>query len=469
MTPAAPPRRALLLACLTLALAGRAPAAQNGPSPLGPVPLAPDVRRLTLEEARQLALANNKALTLARLNVQEKRYATAAAKRLYGPQVLGAANYFHFDQPLGQIVVSASGRFGLLTPGTVLANTAVINQDAWFGTIFVAQPITKLIAVNAGVQVAGADENAARAQLDKGARDLLSGVAQAYHGLLGAQRIQTALELQIRLLDQVMKAKPLPELRVGLIEARQGLSQVRGQVQELTQELNSLLDLPPCTVLELVDPLPGDLPAHCAEDAAQMALACSPEVREAQQSIAKADAALRVARMEYLPDVNVLGGYANQTGVPSIQQNFSYVGVAATYTFWNWGKRRQDNLERQTTVALAHQNLRVTVDKVQLEARKAYISYEQAREANRLAGEMVEARKAAEKTATGPALLQTQADTSRAELDAMKAEITYRVAHAQLAALLCVQVADCPARPAQGNLAVVQPGVPADHHPANHR
>jgi outer membrane protein TolC len=439
MTPTPLPRPALLLACLALALPAHAPAAQHGPALLGPVPVAPEVRRLTLEEAKQLALGNNKALALARLNVQEKRYATAAAGRLYFPQVLGSADYFHFDRPLGNVVVSAPGTLGLLPAGTTLVNTAVINQDAFLGTVFLAQPITKLIAVNAGVQVARADENAARAQLDKGTREVLSGVAQAYHGLLGARRIQTALELQIRLLEEVVRAKPLPEVRVGLIEARQGLAQVRGQVQELTQVLNSLLDLPPCTILELVDPLPGDLPARCAEDAARLALACSPEVREAEQSVAKAEAALRVAKMDYLPDVNVLGGYANQTVLPSVQQNIGYVGVAANYTFWDWGKRRQVKFQRQTLVAVAHQNVQVAVDKVQLEARKAYISYEQARDAYRLAGEMVQARKDAEKAAQGPAVLQAKADTSRAELEAMKAEITYRVAHAQLAALLCLE------------------------------
>ena len=65
------------------------------------------------------------------------------------------------------------------------------------------------------------------------------------------------------------------------------------------------------------------------------------------------------------------------------------------------------------------------------------VTFEQAREANRLAGEMVQARKEAEKAATGAAALQAKAETAKAELEAMKAEITYRVAHAQLAALVC--------------------------------
>ena len=49
---------------------------------------------------------------------------------------------------------------------------------------------------------------------------------------------------------------------------------------------------------------------------------------------------------------------------------------------------------------------------------------------------MVQARKDAQKAAAGPAAVQAAADAAKAELEYMKAEITYRVAHAQLAAIV---------------------------------
>src|SRR5262249_5227126 len=237
------------------------------------------------------------------------------------------------------VVTAQRGRLGLLPAGISTINVAVLNRNSSLSTVFVAQPITKLIAVHALTQIAKADREAAQAQLDKGARDLLSGVAQAYHGLVGARRIQAALTLQIGLLEEAAGEKPTPELRIALVEARKGLSDVNGQIQELTGLLNNLLDLPPCTCLELVDPLPAQLPLHCAEDAAQLAVTCSPEIREAAQNITKAEAALKVAKMDYLPDVNVIGGFANQTLASYIQPDFGYVGVTAGYTFWDWGKR----------------------------------------------------------------------------------------------------------------------------------
>jgi outer membrane protein TolC len=347
--------------------------------------------------------------------------------------LLAFESYFHFDQPLGQVVSIRTGALGILPPGTVFKQVPILNQNAPFGTIFVAQPITKLIAVNAAVQLARADGATAQAQLDKGTVELLSGVAQAYHGLLGAQRIQAAVQLQVTMLEQLVKAKPDPRLQVALVEARQGLLQVNGQVEDIAGQLKGLLDLPPCTQLELVDPLPGPLPVTCADAAAQMALNNNPEVREAEQGVVKAQAALKVARMAYLPDVNVLGGSASQTSTPTIQSGFSYVGVTASWTLFEWGKKRDLVRQRETQIVMAQQNLAVTADKVQAEARKAYATFEQANEAYRLGGEMVKARKEVEREAKGEAALQAKADTSKAELEQMKAEIAYRIAHAKLA------------------------------------
>jgi outer membrane protein TolC len=427
---------AVLAYLLTTASPG-AILAQGGSLPAKLPPADASTRRLTLEEARQLALQNNQSLALARINVDGKQHATAAARKDYFPKVIGNITYFNFNQDLGSVVTFQRGKFGLLQPGTIVQNVAVANENSTLSTIFLAQPITKLIAVNALTQIARADETAAQAQLDKGTREVLSGVSQAYQGLLGALRIQTALELQVRLLEQLHAAQPSPQLQVAVLEARQGLLQIRGQVRELTQTLNDLLGLPACTVLEPVDPVPCELPVRCEEDAVRTALAISPEVREAEQNIAKAEAAMKVAKMAFIPDVNIIGGYANQTVANYIQPNIGYVGVAGTYTFWEWGKKRDVKRQRDADIALAHQNVRVVSDKVQLEARKAFASYEEAREDLRLANEMAKARKEAEKGTTGQAAFQAKADTTKAELEAMKAEITYRVAHAKLAGMVC--------------------------------
>jgi outer membrane protein TolC len=435
-------RKSRLLIATALAVAVIAPKcspagaqAPQAPAPL-PATTTPAVYRLTLEQARERALTNNKALTLARINTEVSRHATAAATKDYFPKFIASDTYFHFDRPLGSVVTAGRGVF---FPAREI-NANVLNQNSNLATAFVAQPITKLIAVNALVQISRADEDIARAKLDQGTRDLLSGVSQAYYGLLGAQRIEKALELQVQVLDQALAAKPSAEMRVVLLKTREELLTVRGQAKELTDQLNSLLDLPACTVLELADPVPPLPPVRCADEAARMAVSCNGDVREAEANIAKAEAALKVAKMDYLPDVNVIGGWGNQTGASYIQDNFGYVGVTGSYTLWEWGKRRDVMRQRETQIMLARQNLEVTRDKVELAARKAYNAFEQALEAYRLSGEIVQARKEVEKGAPNPLEAATaKGATVKAELEYMQAEITYRVAHAQLMGVLCCE------------------------------
>ena len=208
-------------------------------------------------------------------------------------------------------------------------------------------------------------------------------------------------------------------------------------MHELTDQLNDLLDLPPGTMLELVDPVPVVAGVQNVEQAGQMALVCNPEVREAEQTIAKAEAAMKVAKMDYLPDINIIGGYGNQTDANYIQDNFTYLGITANYTFFEWGKKNDVLMQRQTDVAMARQNLNVTRDKVLLEARKAYLNFDQALQSYRLAGEMAQACQDAEKSAASPtAAMAAKGATAKAQLEYMKAEINYRVAYAQLASAI---------------------------------
>jgi hypothetical protein len=244
------------LSVFALAQDARLPAAAPLPSP-------PPMHRLSLEDAQRPALANNTNLTLGRLGVQEKAIAVDAASRDYLPKLLGSFQYFHFNDKLGKVLTFRTGQSGLLPPGSVPIATTAVNQESTFTTVTLVQPITKLIAVNAAVQLARADTLIAQAQLDKGTRDLLSGVAQAYHGLYGVQRIEAALGLQVQLAERLGRINPDPEIRVAMIEAQQALVQMRSKPTELTEQLSNLLGLPSCTPYELVEPLPPAAGQQC--------------------------------------------------------------------------------------------------------------------------------------------------------------------------------------------------------------
>lgn len=268
--------------------------AQEPPVPGAPAPSTPSAaRRLTLDEAKERALATSKLLQLASLNAQSKAYAIKAARSDYFPKVTGAVLYLHFNDNLGQ-VLTTRGRSLSLPSGVPLLSfpptsieAAVLQQDSSFFNVNALQPITDLLKVRQGVKIARADEQIAKADLERGIRELVSGVEQLYWGLLAAHRIQRGAAEAVRGAEMLARTQAL-EARAALIEARQALQQVDKQIADLQEQLNALLDLPLCTTLELVEPALPQPPFRCVDEVIGLALAASPEIRKAQQTIAKA-------------------------------------------------------------------------------------------------------------------------------------------------------------------------------------
>jgi outer membrane protein TolC len=416
---------------------------------LAPADAKPAGMRITLEEAKQKALANNKLLNLASLNAEAKAYAIKAARADYFPKISATSMYLHFSDELGT-VLSTQGRTlngplgrPLITFPSATVNAAVVNQDSWITNIGTVQPITDLLKVRQGVKIAQADQQIALAQLQKGMREVSSGVQQLYWGLLYARRLESGAADGVRGAELFVEQTKKLEARIALVEARQGLRQIQKQVVEVQQQLNGLMDLPPDTMLELVEPARPVLPYRSAEEVISLALSVSPEMQEAHQTVLKIEAAVAAGKLDYVPSVAVVGGYANQSVASYVQPSFGYVGVMANYTFVDWGKRKSVLRERQTMTSMARLKLAQTEDEVRQKVSKAFRDLAESQEEFTLAQEMVKVRVEAEKQATAPgakgdpavmvAAIKTRA---LAEVDAVKADLSYRQAYIQLMGLV---------------------------------
>jgi len=307
------------------------------------------------------------------------------------------------------------------------------------------QPLTDLLKVRHGVKIAQADVQIAQAQEEEGIRKVASGVEQLYWGLLAVRRIQAGAAEGLQGAEMIAKTGLL-EARTALVEARQAVQQVDKEAADLQAQLLGLLDLPSCTILELVEPPLPLLPYHCADDMVGLALASSPEIHEAEATICKAKAALAAGKLDYVPSIGLVGGYVNQTGASYIQQDIGYVGVVGSYTFVDWGKRRNVVRERQNLVGMATLKLEQTRDDVRLKVEKAFREWGTSQETLKINEEMVGLRKEAEKKATTPeamtnptaldALLKASKKRAEAEVEAVKADLAYRQAYVELMSLV---------------------------------
>ena len=378
---------------------------------------------LSLDEAKTRTLQNSVVMDLASLQVLAKCNTLAAARKDYLPKFLNSFSYFHFDSDLGTVLTTP----GILNPAQSIA-VPVIEQDATIYTAAAIQPITPLLKVREAVKISAADVATAEAQKDFARGELIKGVEQLYFGLLASQRSRAVLEQAVAGAKQLAEATKAPDAEITLVQARQGVLAAEYQVVTLTDQLNSLVDLPECTELALDDPPSAPIPFECIENAVAAAVSCDPSIREARQQVVQAEAALRIAKSNYVPNVMAYGFYVNQDATPTIQDDFSGVGVSASYLL-EWGKKNDQYRASVATVALARKNLRKTTEDTRQSASKAYFEAIRAEQSLQYAKQLAELNRQVKPPATDLAALKAAANAGlEAELALIKAELDFRTA-----------------------------------------
>lgn len=389
-------------------------------------------RRLTLQEAIDLALRANHGLRAASYQVSAEEEKRRIAKSNYFPSITNESNLLHITD-LQRVEVPA-GAFGSGIPTSNIFLTQGTETFESSGTM-IAQPITQLIKIHQANKIAVADVNLSQASLKKASTDVVFRVHELYYRVLTSQLQKEAAELQIASgsenlnenTEQVKNGSLLEvariESRASLLEAKQALLTTDMQIADLTIQLNDVLGLPLNTKLVL-DPnvdVSLDLPAR--EESLKTALNDNPEIKEAVQTLAKARAAHSAAKAEYIPDVTAFARHSYQNGAPLLDRNFGTFGIRLSYDVFDAGKRRALIRERRDEISEAEENLHRVKDEIEVRINMIYNRLEVARamvdvRKEYLAARQENARLSEDQFKQG-LMLASQRDASRAQ--AMKA------------------------------------------------
>ena len=145
----------------------------------------------------------------------------------------------------------------------------------------------------------------------------------------------------------------LPKREEDDSEEAKALVIASSNVKELTASLDLLLGYPLDEELELAIP-DTQMQEISLKEAADKAMTSNIEVVEAEQTVVKARAASKLSKLDYVPDVAVLGGYAyNSNAIPLLPRDFSFIGIMGSYNLFDFGKREHTIKERNAQVSLA--------------------------------------------------------------------------------------------------------------------
>jgi outer membrane protein TolC len=361
---------------------------------------------LSLTQAIDLALKQNRELKLAQLAVVDSEHKKEIARSAYYPLIRNESKLNHITDLAG--VEIPAGAFGNHPDtGLIPAQNLFLDQGAntsYTSGTGLEQPVTQMFKIRESNRAAAADIKSARAQANQTQNEIALKVRQLYYGILIAQLKQQAAQEEVSAseiklqesLSDVERGQALEEValqsRASALDAKQTALVQRLQIHDLTISLDDLLGLPLDTnlVVEADNSTPAPVPSR--EECIRIAQDRSPEIQAAKQSVEKAKAGLAAAKDEYIPDVTALARYSYQSGIPFLVHNFGTFGVSFTYDLFDGGKRVAEIKDSRTLLSEAELNLARIEDEVTVQVEKAYDKVEQMEDLVGVADEVVKTR-----------------------------------------------------------------------------
>ena len=327
-------------------------------------------RRLTLEEAVASALQNADGVHIAQAKVAEAQAKHRTARADYFPQLSADATWLKRSE--GELIRIPAGSLGTV-PGLgpfPLQDVSVGQGDTNFylQNLTFAQPLTQLIKIYHGNEVASAEERIAQAGLRKMEAEIAFKTRQVYVGLLIAQAQLHAAKAGVEAAalqdqdarDAVAAGNVLKVLQTGsraqLLQNRHRQLSAEDAISDLGSELNDLIGAPIDTPLELAPmaPLPRVLPAR--DVLLQEALDGNPDLAEAKETEAKSRSGLNAGKADYLPEISAFARQSHQEGCPFLPNNATSYGLTLTWSIFDWGKRAGVVSQRNALVLQASEN-----------------------------------------------------------------------------------------------------------------
>lgn len=335
--------------------------------------------RLTLDEAIQIALRNNRAVQISARTLDKSRSAVREATGAALPQIQGTATYVRFDRV-------ATAQFGLqpIRLGNIENRTARIT-------------LTQVIDINGLIQIAirAASTALTISELDyeRTRNDTILQVTQAYQGVARAEEFvrvaeealknaQERLRLIRAQVDAGVAAQfDLLRAETAVAQAEQALLNTRNQRELAVAALNNLLGRDLNTPVQVVKPtaLPP-LQEAALDTLTQQAYANRPEILAAERGVQLAQLNIRNAQRGNLPSL-ILTGQAdfNLNTSPFNPRRESYTGtVVLSVPIWDSGITRARVTQARDDVEIAQLRLQQAKEGVALEVRQAYLNLQDA-------------------------------------------------------------------------------------------
>jgi outer membrane protein len=328
---------------------------------------------LTVDQAVQIAIANNRGLKIASLDIDKSKWQTAEVKTnrlpVFKTYVFAAGN---LNSPTFDFKEGTFGTIGNIP--VPQENTTVPFSSGIGGSQLsqISQPLSQLYKINLGIHAQQLGFDYANQEYRAKRQSLVANVKQAYYAVLqsesaveAAQTSVTQYEetdrvaLQYVAQEAILKSESL-DVKAKLAQARYQVIHLNNELQTRKEQLNDLLARDLTTDFHTQPVPPQSFEEIDLNAARQTALAQRPEVAEANINVKKAMYDRKLAQAQYIPDVSASLHYYSSFTAEILPPNIVSAGVEFSWEPFDWGRRH--DVVKQKEVSLDQS--RIQLDQV---------------------------------------------------------------------------------------------------------
>lgn len=351
----------------------------RGQEPAGDVPV------LTLTQAIQTAVDNNRPVNIAKLNILKSKWEVAQTKTKRFPAI---TTYLFASADLtNPMFTFPADLFDNQQP----QKEKLSNGITGYASVQIAQPLSQLYQIHLAIRQQELSTDLAGEQYQGQRQSIVASVKQAYYATLQTESALEATQALVKQYEEtdrvatqylaqesVLKSDSL-EVKAKLAQARYQIVQLRDTLVTQKEQLNELLgrDLDVAFRTEPVPPISAsemDLKA-----ARRTALQQRPEVKEAEIDTHRADYDRRLALAKYIPDVGAAVHYLDPINTEFLPQNILSAGLELKWDPFDWGGRRDEVKQKDVSVQQSQYQLQETQAQVMLDVDNSFRKLEESR------------------------------------------------------------------------------------------
>ena len=348
---------------------------------------------LKLEDAVQIAVANNRALKIATLEIDKSRWQIAEVKTKRLPSLSGT---ILGSQLLNEVSFSfPAGSFGNL-PGVgpfPTSDTKITTPRQPIAYVFgqVSQPLSQLYKIQLGIRAKELDTKITGEKARAERQSLIKDVKQAYYSVLQSESQLEAAEANVKqyqeldrvVLQRVSQESALPsdslEVKAKFANENYKLIQLRNTLDTRREYLNNLLGRDIRTEFHTEQVPVASFEEVDLKIAQSRALEQRPEIKEAGLSARQAECDRRMAKADYIPDVGVAFTYSSNFNIDVLPRNMTSLGLELKWEPWDWGRRKDVINQKKATESQAQAQWNDVRSRVLIDVNSRFRKLEESR------------------------------------------------------------------------------------------